>query len=86
MPRLAEFYGIVIYMCWKDHAPLHFHAIYGGDEAQVRIEDARVMEGSLPATATRLVREWAEAHRDELMVNWGRALRPEALQPIEPLQ
>ncbi|MHB8295059.1 MAG: DUF4160 domain-containing protein [Acidimicrobiales bacterium] len=86
MPRLAEFYGIVIYMYWKDHAPPHFHAIYGGDEALIRIEDARVMEGSLPATASRLVREWAEAHRDELTANWKRAQRPEALQPIEPLQ
>lgn len=86
MPRLAEFYGIVIYMYWKDHAPPHFHAIYGGDEAQIRIEDVGVMEGSLPATANRLVREWAEAHRDELMANWERARRPEALQPIEPLQ
>ncbi|MGH9291727.1 MAG: DUF4160 domain-containing protein [Acidimicrobiales bacterium] len=86
MPRLAEFYGIVIYMYWKDHAPPHFHAIYGGDEAQIRIEDARVMEGSLPTTANRLVREWAEAHRDELKANWERAQRPEALQPIEPLQ
>ena len=44
------------------------------------------MEGSLPVTANRLVREWVEAHRDELMANWERAQRPEALQSIEPLQ
>ena len=35
VPRLGEFYGIVIYIYWKDHAPPHFHAIYGGNEAQV---------------------------------------------------
>ena len=86
VPRLAEFYGIVIYMYWRDHAPPHFRAIHGGDEAQIRIEDADVMEGSLPVTANRLVREWVEAHRDELMANWERAQRPEALQSIQPPQ
>lgn len=48
VPRLSEFYGIVIYMYWNDHHPAHFHAIYGGDEAQVRIDDGTVMAGSLP--------------------------------------
>ncbi|MDA8355800.1 MAG: DUF4160 domain-containing protein [Actinomycetota bacterium] len=86
MPRLAEFYGIAIYMYWKDHSPPHCHAIYGGDEAQIRIEDGEMMSGALPATASRLVREWARSHRGELQANWERAQRPEALQAIEPLQ
>lgn len=29
VPRLSEFYGIVIYMYFSDHNPPHFHAIYG---------------------------------------------------------
>jgi Domain of unknown function (DUF4160) len=33
VPRLSEFYGIVIYMYWGDHSPPHFHAIYGEHEA-----------------------------------------------------
>ncbi|MDH2903534.1 MAG: DUF4160 domain-containing protein [Actinomycetota bacterium] len=50
-------------MYWKDHAPLHFHAIYSGKEAQVRIDDGRVLAGFLPATAERLVNEWAVVRR-----------------------
>lgn len=29
MPRIAEFFGIFIYMYFEDHSPPHFHAIYG---------------------------------------------------------
>ena len=29
MPRVSEFYGIVIAMSYNDHEPPHFHAIYG---------------------------------------------------------
>ena len=58
MPRLSEFYGIVIYMYWKDHAPPHFHAIYSGEEALIRIEDGDFIEGHLPRTARKLVLEF----------------------------
>ena len=66
MPRISEFYGIVVYMYWRDHAPPHFHAIYAGEEAQVRIGDGTILAGSLPRTAANLVTEWAQLHRDEL--------------------
>jgi hypothetical protein len=58
VPRLSEFYGILVYMYWSDHEPPHFHAIYSGDEALVRIDDGVFLAGSLPRTAARLVREW----------------------------
>ena len=86
VPRLAEFYGIVIYMYWSDHAPPHFHAVYAGDEAQIRIDDGSELEGSLPRTAARLVREWAELRRTELLADWDRAQRPEPLEPIDSLR
>ena len=86
MPRLSEFYGIVIYMYWKDHAPPHFHAIYSGEEALVRIEDGELIEGHLPRTARKLVLEWREQHLDELLANWQLAQRPMAFRPIEPLR
>lgn len=50
MPRLAEFYGIIIYMYWKDHAPPPFHAFYAGDETHVGIGGGTAIEGSLPRT------------------------------------
>ena len=86
MPRLSEFYGIAIYMYWKDHAPPHFHAIYSGQEAQIRIDDGSVLAGFLPATAERLVKEWAVVRRAELLTNWERAQKPDAIEPIEPLR
>jgi Domain of unknown function (DUF4160)/Protein of unknown function (DUF2442) len=66
VPRISAFYGIAIYMYYRDHAPPHFHAIYGEYEATVSIETAEVLEGQLPRRARTLVSEWAAAHRDEL--------------------
>ncbi|HEX9506226.1 MAG TPA: DUF4160 domain-containing protein [Acidimicrobiia bacterium] len=86
MPRLSEFYGIVIYMYWRDHPPAHFHAVYGEDEALVRIHDGAIIAGSIPHTARRLVEQWVDLHRTELLDNWNRAGRPEALLPIAPLR
>lgn len=86
MPRLSEFYGIVIYMYWSDHAPPHFHAIYGGNEAQIVIETGRVLAGRLPRTAAKLVREWTELRRAELLEDWRRAQASEVLLPIDGLQ
>ena len=33
MPRICEFFGIVIYMYYNDHRPPHFHAEYAEREA-----------------------------------------------------
>ena len=37
MPTISSFYGIVIQMFWRDHAPPHFHALYAEYEAQIDI-------------------------------------------------
>jgi hypothetical protein len=37
MPRLATFYGIVIWMYRPDHPPPHFHAQYGDEVAQIEL-------------------------------------------------
>jgi hypothetical protein len=86
VPRLSEFYGIVIYMYWGDHGPPHFHAIYGGHEALVRVGDGAILAGSLPRTAARLVSDWVALRRAELEANWARACALEPLVPIEGLQ
>jgi hypothetical protein len=66
VPRISSFYGIAIYLYYRDHSPPHFHAIYGEFEAEVVIETAELLEGRLPRRARSLVLEWAIAHRDEL--------------------
>lgn len=85
MPEISRFYGIVIYLYYDDHAPPHFHAVYGGREAIVGIEDAAFLRGSLPARAQKLVREWAVLHRAELREAWNRARCLETPGKINPL-
>ena len=55
MPRISEFLGIAIYMYFSEHAPPHFHAIYGQYEAEILIEDREVLKGRLPGRALSLV-------------------------------
>jgi len=84
-PHISAFYGIVIYMYWRDHPPPHFHAIYAEHEAEVSIDPLEIIDGSLPRRARRLVLEWARQHREELIANWERARTDQPLIPIEPL-
>jgi uncharacterized membrane protein len=85
MPRLAAFYGIFIWMYRPDHPPPHFHAQYGEHVAQIELVTLRVINGSLPSRALRLVREWARLHEPELAENWELAQALEPLLAIEPL-
>jgi hypothetical protein len=48
MPRISQFYGIAVYMYYRDHAPPHFHAIYAEHEAEIEIATASVLDGRLP--------------------------------------
>lgn len=52
---------------------------------QIEIDGLRVLNGSLPLRALRLVREWAETHHEELADNWELAQDLEPLVPIDPL-
>ena len=61
MPEISRFLGIIIAMFYKDHAPPHFHAIYGEYEITVEI-DSGVINGRFPKRALRLVLEWLELH------------------------
>ena len=58
MPRISEFFGIVIYMYYNDPMPPHFHAEYGEHEAIYEIETLDVARGGLPRRAHALVMEW----------------------------
>jgi len=35
MPTISRFFGIVIQMFWREHAPPHFHALYAEHEALI---------------------------------------------------
>ena len=85
MPRICEFYGIVIWMYHNDHDPPHFHAEYGEFMARIAIGSGETLDGSFPPRAMRLVREWADLHRNELLANWELARAFAHLDKIEPL-
>jgi hypothetical protein len=85
MPKISTFYGIAIYMYYRDHVPPHCHAIYGGFDAEIDIDTGNILVGNLPKRAARLVRQWVLLHRDELTDDWLRADRGDPLVPIPPL-
>ena len=43
LPEISRFFGIVIQMFWRDHAPPHFHALYGEHEAVIAMRSLRVL-------------------------------------------
>jgi hypothetical protein len=42
MPTISMFYGMLIQMYWDEHAPPHFHVIYGKYKATVNIRELAV--------------------------------------------
>src|SRR6188768_677327 len=85
VPEISRFFGIVIQMFWTDHAPPHFHALYGSHEALIAIRTLTVIRGSLPPRVLGLTLEWAALHRLELMANWQRCETRVPLVQIAPL-
>jgi len=85
MPEIARFFGIIIRMYAPDHAPAHFHAYYGDDDAAIGIAQIEVIAGRLPMRARSLVVEWAALHQAELMENWARMRGGQAPRRIRPL-
>ncbi len=72
-------------MFYRDHVPPHFHATYGEYEVTVDIETG-VVHGRFPKRALRLILEWLDLHKGDLMENWQRARERRPLQDIEPLE
>lgn len=70
----------------KDHNPPHYHAKYGEFIGVINIQTGELIEGELPRRALRLVQDWTELHKSELMKNWQSAQsdNPEFYK-IEPL-
>ena len=85
MPQISTFYGLIIMMNFKDHAPPHFHVWYGDYKITVTIQDG-IVTGKMPKRALKMVFEWLEIHKDELLREWEKAQRGESLTQITPLQ
>lgn len=85
MPEICCFYGISIYMYMDDHNPPHFHVKYQEYEAIITIEDG-IITGTLPRRALRLIYEWLDLHKDELMKNWNLLSTDSKPLKISPLK
>jgi hypothetical protein len=86
MPRISQFFGIIVAMYYGDHNPPHFHVRYGEHEALVAIDSLELVEGWLPRRALAMVIEWAMQQRSALRQNWDKALRGLPLDSIAPLE
>lgn len=73
MPALSNFYGILIKMYFQqsEHNPPHIHAIYGEYMGAIDIKTGKLLEGDLPSRALKLVQEWLNEHRDEVLKIWN---------------
>ncbi|MBR2704476.1 MAG: DUF4160 domain-containing protein [Clostridia bacterium] len=73
MPILSSFYGIVIKMYFQqsEHNPPHIHAIYGEYIGAIDIKTGELMEGDLPKRALKLVQEWLDINRKEVLNMWN---------------
>ncbi len=63
MPQISYFYGIPIWLNYNDHMPPHFRAWYGEYRAGV-------VKGEMPGRALRIILEWLDIHRNELIEDW----------------
>ena len=85
MPEISRFLGIVIGIFYSEHGVAHFHAVYGEHEISVEVESGKI-HGQFPARALRLVLEWANLHKGELIENWQLARQGQPLRRIAPLE
>jgi len=86
MPSISQFYGIKIYIYYDDHNEPHFHAYYGKYEAEIAIKSGELLEGNLPPSAKKLIKQWMKVHKEDLLEDWGLAEKHEKLKKIDPLE
>jgi hypothetical protein len=73
-------------MFYNDHDPPHFHVRYQGYRARILISSGEVIDGRLPPTVARLLREWTALRREALMQNWHLARNEDPLERIGGLE
>ena len=85
MPVISRFFGIIIYMLWRDHAPPHFHAKYQDSEVSIEISTGKVT-GNMSKRALRMLEEWRKRHVNDLLDDWQLAESNKQLINIKPLE
>lgn len=85
MPEISRFFGIILYLYWKDHNPPHIHFSYGGYACNISVID-RIMDGQAPAKVVAMVNKWLDLHEGEVLALWEKAQRGEPIGKVEPLK
>jgi hypothetical protein len=85
MPVISRFFGIIIYMHWKEHSPPHFHAKYQDQEITMDIKTGKI-NGAISKKALQLINEWRKKHIRELLKDWQLASNRKSLNNIQPLE
>ena len=83
MPEISRFYGIIIKMFYNEHNPPHIHE-YQEYKPIITIKEG-IVEGTMPKIALKLVFEWMEIHKEELLMNWDSVEKKKPLNNINPL-
>ena len=82
MPEISRFYGVIIYMFFKDHNPPHFKVKQNDFEANILISNGNILDGDLPVSKFKLVSAQAEIHKVELLRMWD----SKEFHKIEPMR
>jgi len=85
MPEISRFFGIIVFLYWRDHNPPHIHFTYGGMECSIGILD-RIVSGTAPAKVIAKVNAWIDLHEAEILTLWEKAQNGERIGTIEPLK
>lgn len=88
MPKISEFFGIIISMYWFDtqkHKLPHFHARYAGEEAVFDL-NGKCIEGDLGTRANRLIFEWASERKKEIQDAWQCAVNGKEIPWVLPIR
>ncbi|HHH54835.1 MAG TPA: DUF4160 domain-containing protein, partial [Bacteroidetes bacterium] len=69
MPEISRFYGIIVFMFYEDHNPPHIHVKYQEYKAIIELKNG-IIKGKMPRIALKLIFQWIDLHRDEIIDNW----------------
>jgi hypothetical protein len=86
VPVISHFFGIIVFMFWREYNPPHFHAKYADQEIVIEIESGRINGGTMANRALALLQEWRELNKEALLRDWKLAEQKKALFPIKPLE
>jgi hypothetical protein len=85
MPEISRFLGIVIAYSTASMASRIFTRFTANTKSRSKWESGKI-HGQFPVRALRLVREWPDLRKEELIENWHLARQGQPLKSIAPLE